>query len=408
MEANILGAIMASRNTFDLVNEHLTDKDYSREYQLVKKNISSYYERDPSATHVDHELLVAQMEATTGNKKHQERFATLIREAHAHGSSAANVDSLIISSKMEAVMQKIALAAVNKTDPSEHMADWQRLKGIESLSDLNVKGVEILDSNNFRDVFAKKAEGTGLLKVYPLALNEFLNGGVGPGHHIITFARPEMGKTAFNITIACGFANQGAKGIYFLNEDVLDDVYARAVSCLTGAPEEQLVKDIAKWEELARKRGLENIMFVSLSPGTPADIERFIEQFEPKWIVVDQLRNLQMKETNKVLQLEYAASAMRNIGKKHGVIVVSTTQAGDSAEGKRLLDMGDVDFSNTGIPAQADVLIGIGATREDEAESKRWISICKNKRGGGHATVPLKLLSHISRYRDNVGLNQGS
>lgn len=408
MEANILGAIIASRSTFDLVNEHLSDKDYGKEYQIVKRAITAYYERDPSAQHVDHDLLIAQLESSTPNKKHQERFTTLIREAYAHGSSAANVDSLILNGKMAAIMQKIALAAVNGTDPTDLMAEWQRLKGIETLSDLNVSGVEILDSNSFKDVFQKKADGTGLLKVFPLAINEFLKGGVGPGHHIITFARPEMGKTAFNITIACGFANQGAFGIYFLNEDVLDDVYARAVSCLTGAPEEVVVKDIAKWEELARKRGLDNIMFVSLAPGTPSDIEKFIEQYKPKWVVVDQLRNLQMKETNKVLQLEYAATAMRNIGKKHGVIVVSTTQAGDSAEGKRILDMGDVDFSNTGIPAQADVLIGIGATNEDSAESKRWISICKNKRGGGHAHIPVKLLAHISRYRDNIDLNKGS
>lgn len=401
METKILGASIASRGTYDLVTQHLVDKDYSKEYQIVKVAIGKYYERDQSATHVDPEILIGLVEAGTSNKKHQERFSTYIRECMAHGTSTENVDQLIILGKKEAIGQKIAMAMVNKTDVDELIQEYQRLNGVATLAELNVKGIETLDATSFAEVFDKRKDGTDLLKVYPLALNEFFKGGVGPGHHIVTFARPEMGKTAFNLTIACGFANQGAFGIYFLNEDRLEDVYARAISCLTGAPEEAIVQDIEKWEAQARRRGLDNILFVSLAPGTLGDIERFVEQYpQCKWIVVDQLRNLSMKETNKVIQLEMATSGIRNIAKKHGVTAVSTTQAGDSAEGKRILDMGDIDFSNTGVPAQADVLLGIGGTQEDAVKGERYISICKNKRGGGHAQVPLKLLPHISRYRD--------
>lgn len=404
METKILGAAMAARGTYDLVTEHLVDKDYSKEYQIVKVQIGKYYDRDPNATHVDPELLIGLVEAGTANKKHQERFASYIKECQAHGSSTENIDQLIILGKKEAIGQKIAMAMVNKTSPDELIEEYQRLAGIETLADLNVKGIEMLDVTNFAEVFGKRKDGTDLLKVYPLAINDMLKGGVGPGHHIVTFARPEMGKTAFNLTIACGFANQGAFGIYFLNEDRLEDVYARAVSCLTGAPDDAITADMDKWEAQANRRGLGNILFVSLAPGTPADIERFVEQYSPKWIVVDQLRNLSMKETNKVLQLEYATSAIRNIAKKHSVIAVSTTQAGDSAEGKRILDMGDIDFSNTGVPAQADVLLGIGASMEDALKDERYVSICKNKRGGGHGQIPLKLLTHISRYRDFSGM----
>lgn len=403
MESKILGAMIASRHTFKLVCEHLTDKDYSKEYQIVKGLVTEYYDRDPNASSVDVDLLLGFVTNATGNKKHQERLSFSVKEAVEHSTSAANVDHLIIQGKMAAIGNKIAMAFVNKTDPSDLIEEFQRLKGVSSLEELNVKGIEILMASDFREVMKNKADGTGLLRLYPLALNDYLRGGVGPGHHVVTFARPEMGKTALNITIACGFANQGALGIYFLNEDKLDDVYARAISCLTGATEEQVVANLDKWEALANQRGLGNIIFVSLTPGTPAEIEQFIEQYKPRWIVVDQLRNLNMKESNKVLQLEYATSAIRNIAKKHHVIAVSTTQAGDSAEGKRILNMGDIDFSNTGVPAQADVLIGVGASHEDLMEGIRYASICKNKRGGGHAQVPLKLLSHISRYKDHKG-----
>jgi hypothetical protein len=73
---------------------------------------------------------------------------------------------------------------------------------------------------------------------------------------------------------------------------------------------------------------------------------------------------------------------MRNIGKKHGVLVVSITQAGDSATDKCILDQGDVDGSNTGIPSQMDVMIGVGLNEEYERSSMRHLSLSKNKLGG--------------------------
>jgi hypothetical protein len=53
--------------------------------------------------------------------------------------------------------------------------------------------------------------------------------------------------------------------------------------------------------------------------------------------------------------------------------------------------MGDVDSSNTGIPAQADVMIGIGMSREDELNNRRVISLPKNKPGGNHDAFPVQV-----------------
>lgn len=403
METKILGAAIAARSTYELVNEHLTDKDFSKEYQLVKSMIKDYYERDSSATRVDTDIILSLIESTVPNKKHQERLATYVREAVGEASSVTNVEHMIIEGKLSVIGQKIALAMINKTNPDELIAEYSKLKEVKSLAELGSKGTEFLTHENFVEVMTARQDGGDLLRLYPLAINNYLKGGVGPGHHVVLFARPEMGKTAFNATVACGFANQGAFGIYFINEDRTEDVYIRLVCCLVGQPEEVVVADYERWQQVALQRGLANIMLVSLAPGTLGEIEKFVEQYQPRWVIVDQLRNLSMKETNKVLQLEYAASGMRNIAKKHNLVAVSTTQAGDSAEGKRLLTMGDIDYSNTGIPAQADVLIGVGATPEDVALGMRYASICKNKRGGGHAQVPLRIHSPISRYTDHNG-----
>jgi hypothetical protein len=98
-----------------------------------------------------------------------------------------------------------------------------------------------------------------------------------------------------------------------------------------------------------------------------------------------------------VNQLEAAATAIRNIGKQANVLAVSVTQAGDSASDKLILDQGDVDFSNTGIPAQADLMVGIGVDAQHEAEGIRVFNLPKNKIGGVHEHFPVRIYTQLSR-----------
>jgi hypothetical protein len=151
----------------------------------------------------------------------------------------------------------------------------------------------------------------------------------------------------------------------------------------------EVLENPAEAEAKANASGYGLVVFAGLSPGTPTEIEELVVEHTPDVLIVDQLRNLNVKEDNFVRALEKAASAVRNIGKRHHCVVISVTQAGDSASGKSVLDMGDVDNSNTGIPAQADVLLGIGMSSEDEARGFRVLSLCKNKPGGNHDFFPV-------------------
>lgn len=47
--------------------------------------------------------------------------------------------------------------------------------------------------------------------------------------------------------------------------------------------------------------------------------------------------------------LEESAKALRDIGGRYGAVSIGVTQAGDSADGKALLQQGDIDGSNTGM-----------------------------------------------------------
>jgi hypothetical protein len=86
------------------------------------------------------------------------------------------------------------------------------------------------------------------------------------------------------------------------------------------------------------------------------------------------------------------------MAKKYKCIGVSTTQAGDSATNKRKLEIGDVDWSNVGVQAQADLLIGMGANQEDMERDIRYLTLLKNKLTGMEETFPIKLDRFHSRY----------
>lgn len=205
-------------------------------------------------------------------------------------------------------------------------------------------------------------------------------------------------NTGLILTMACGFARQGAVGIIFNNEERITRLRLRALSCATGMTASEIRANPQAAKDIAEQVGYHNIIFVSMSPGSPRQIEALVERYKPKWIIVDQLRHLAVNSDTRTNQLEAAANAIRNIGKKYDTITIDVTQAGDSAQGKAVLDMGDVDSSNTGIPGACDVLLGIGATDQQVAQGIRVLSLSKNKIGGVHDSFPVRFNPQISKY----------
>lgn len=392
--------MLSRRDSFKLIASHINPKEHSREFDILVRQIGAYYQRDPEAQSVNRELFLALLEQSFTNKKHLASFGMLVDEAYAIETSASNTDELILGFKLHELGSKLAMALSNKEpNVNELIEEYQHLANVSSLDELNATGTEIIDGDSWDSIVEKELARESALRLFPRTLSEHLGHRVSGGHHIVTFARPEMGKTALNLTIGCGFARQGSQGIYFGNEDRMADVYMRAVSNLTGLDESTIRNDLERAKELAFRAGLGNIRFVSLSPGSPSQVEAFVDKFRPGWFVMDQLRNLNVKEANKVLQLEYATTAMRTIAKKYNAVGVSTTQAGDSAEGKAVLDMGDVDFSNTGVAAQADVLLGMGASVDQYKRNQRTIHLSKNKITGDHATFVVEIQPQLSRIR---------
>ena len=398
-ERAVLAACVASRPAFDSIADHVSEGDFTEQANLVLRAIREYYARDPAATKVDAEILSREISRGVANPKHQKVFDMMVTDIAGMEVSPGNVVHDFIAMRRDATGAKLSVALATGTDDAvirKLIAEYEGWAEAETLADdeeMVVKGT------NVRELVANHFTDKNLIRMLPSSLNDRLEGGMRRGHHVVVFARPEVGKTMFVINLMSGFLRDGHTVLYVGNEDPLPDIVMRVIARMTNMPSEEIRADPDKADELARQAGYDNLILASLCPGTPREIEGLVLEYKPDVVVVDQLRNLHVHEESRVIQLEKSATAMRNLGKRYDVLVVSVTQAGDSASGKGVLDMGDVDFSNTGIPAQADLMIGIGMSQQDELAGRRVISLPKNKRTGVHGFFPVHVDPKLNRIR---------
>ena len=390
MEAQLLAASLASRDSYELIKEYITLKSstYSKQFQVVMNKLGEYYARDSAAVKADVSLLLTQISETIRNDKHIATFRDMLTAAQAVDLSEANVKATVLLAKQQEVGDRLSQALVmdaGQAKVDELLAELQELRSVTSIEQLAsqeeaarvLSGAE-LDLNA---LLHKENDASNLIKLYPTSLNERVDGGVKRGHHIIIFARPNAGKTATCVHMSCGFLHQGFRVLYIINEDREEDIYLRHVNNLSGYDKYTLTGNVQEAQAKARGRGIDRLVIAGLAPGSIKQIAELIEQHSPDVVIVDQLRNLNVRADSRVNQLDAAARGVRDLGKYYNVLMVSVTQAGDSAEGKAVLDMGDVDFSNTGIPAACDVLLAVGKDATLEAEQRRMISLPKNKLG---------------------------
>ena len=399
-ERNVLSAIVQSRDAYDRIVDHIKEGDFSEQGNIILSHIGEYYGRDAEAQSIDGGLLAASVARSLSNKKHVEMFDKLIDTIASSDVSPGNVIFDFIEVKREAAGAKLAssLAAGNSASKVRPLLDeYGKWDGAEALGEEDER--EIVIGASVSELVAGTYSDEGLIKVWPRSLNERLDGGLLRGHHMLIFARPEMGKTLMLVNMLAGFLAQDLTVLYCGNEDPIADIVMRVVGRLTGMTKYEILEEPELADEVARTKGYDNLVLAGLTPGTPREIQSLITEYKPDVVMLDQLRNINVNEEQFVQKLEKAATAARNLGKANNVLMVSVTQAGDSASGKGPLDMGDVDSSNTGIPAQVDVMVGVGATRDDEASNRRILSLPKNKRSGDHTFFPVGIDPQLSKVR---------
>lgn len=398
MEKTILGTMLKSRSGYDLINSYLDYKNYSRPFQIVLDYINKFYARDAYATCIDQALFEEQLRTTVNNPKHLDEFLAMVAGAYGVEVSEPNVKAMVLEAKRKELGEQVAASIVNGKDTTKQLEEYLAILNTISLDDLDqtTGEAEVFENIDLHTLLAEELDDSSGLFLYPKSLGDKV-GPLRAGDHVMVYAPPEVGKTATALSFSGGFVRQGGRGLYFGNEDRIKRLMLRQVSNLTGLTSKEIATDIDGAMDAANAAGYQNVIFIEISPGTPEQIDHYVEKYKPQWVIVDQIPNLRMKAETRVNQLEAIAAAMRNIGKKRQCIMVSLAQASDSARNKEILDMGDVYMSNTGMPAAMDVMIGIGMSTNLEEQGLRCYSLPKNKLSGDHGSVIVRINPFISR-----------
>lgn len=380
LDARLVAAAIESREAYDKVAPWIVGKDMTPPAAFWWKQVEAWYERDPSAKCVDKDLL--RESVGIPNPKHREGLYAFLADLPESDSptNAAHV-ALLLQRRNAGLELSAAIAASDEDKARALLPRYQELMDATELRAARATRRVAAEWETLHELVGEDRR----VPVLPGRLNSRLSGGALPGHHILVFARPEAGKTTVALNMAAGFLKHGQRVLYIGNEDSIDVLKQRMLCRLTGRTEQEIAADREGSYQLARQRAPDDkLRMVHLDDASVADVREEVEDFKPTVLVLDQIRNLRSAEDDMTRKLERVAIEVRALLSEHQLIGVSVTQANDrssrySERPPVWLTMTDVDSSRTGLPAQADLMIGIGFDDEMYARGQRALSLPKNK-----------------------------
>ena len=333
----------------------------------------------------------------------KEQFSELIEDIKQTQQPSKEIADDIVKILVERdVAQKIAIEATEIFNGRP--ADFNT---IVSIIEKHKHGLPIEKIDAVTNDIGELIEKLNIVSKWQFNLTVLKNNisGIGPGNLMIAFARPEVGKTAFWVSLCAapnGFAEQGAKIHAFINEEPAVRTQMRAISCFTGYNKEQIVDDIDKvhkdWIKIK-----DNIKMIDTVDWSLDDIDSHCEKHKPDIIVIDQLDKVNVKgtfaRTDEKLRAVYTGA--REIAKRRDCVVIAISQASADAHNRDHISFDMMENSKTGKAAEADLIIGIGnRTSNDPTNNMRVLNISKNKITGWHGDPSCIIDKYLSRYTD--------
>ena len=234
------------------------------------------------------------------------------------------------------------------------------------------------------------------------SLSKVVRGGKA-GEFMIAFARPEIGKTAFYVSLVAspnGFCCQGADVHIITNEEPARRTMLRAVSAYTGFDNDSIFMH----RKQAKEKFSEISANLTMLDNVDASIEwldKYCADKKPHIIVIDQLDKMNVMgtfaRTDEKLREIY--TKFREVCKRRDVFGIGISQASADAEARTNVTYAMMENSKTGKAAEADLIIGIGKSDiTDNEDSRRYLTISKNKLTGFHGNIVCNLDTDLSRY----------
>lgn len=240
------------------------------------------------------------------------------------------------------------------------------------------------------------------------SMNQHL-GSLRKGDFGFIFKRPETGGTTFLASECTHFATQTDRPIlWFNNEEQGAKVKLRCFQGAFGISLSELERSSSKFQQEYAATISDRIRIFDSGSISRSTVDSILSGCDPSLIVFDQLDKIKgFKEDRQDLELKEIYQWARELAKEYAP-VIGICQASASAEGKKYLQMDDVDNSKTGKQGEADWILGIGKSNQQGYESLRHFHLCKNKLIGDKDTIPERrhwqwdtiIDAEIARFRD--------
>ena len=217
-----------------------------------------------------------------------------------------------------------------------------------------------------------------------------LNESLGPlrkGYFGFIFARPETGKTTFLASETSYFMEQVEQPIlWFNNEQQGEEVMLRVYQAVFGKTIAELKQDPNRYERIWKEKYEGRLKMVDTSAIHRNFVTKVCKKENPSLILFDQIDKLKgFGDDRNDLVLGDIYIWARELAKEFAP-VIGVCQSGASGENKMWLDMNDVVNAKTAKQAEADWILGIGATHD--SQTLRYLNISKNKMLGGPQSRP--------------------
>ena len=237
-------------------------------------------------------------------------------------------------------------------------------------------------------------------------------GSLRRGNFGFIFARPESGKTTFLASEATYFASQipgeAGPGLWFNNEEDGKQVQLRIFQAALGLDRFTLLSNIEQNNVEYHKIINNKLKIIDNASTHRRDVERICKLYNPSFIIFDQIDKIKGFDGDREdLKLGATYQWARELAKTY-CPVIGVTQADGSGEGKKWLTMENVANAKTAKQAEADWILGIGASHQEGFEYVRHLHASKNKLPGDedsdpkmrHGKVDCIIDPEIARYRD--------
>lgn len=383
----------------------LSLKNLEAEWFLILQALKGYYKQYSNCKSLTAEELKTWFFFENPNLRSQESYERILD--HLRDVEIENPE--LISAVLNSVVEKHVMARISGV--SLEVLNNQRSSGIEEIHKLMLEYQQLSNAARDADNDVCNTTVTELFTPEPDGLKwrlQFLNDKLGPLRKRtlgLIYSRPDGGKTSLAISEATFLAHQmnGRPILYLNNEEDIRRIKRWAICSMLNVTEAWVMANLDEAEMLWQDHGGNEIKFIG-SVDSLDQVEKYIETFDPRVVIIDQGSNVIVPNVSKKMSevgiLKELYFNYRNFSKKYDTSIIALSQASEKAENRQILFLSHISDSKTHIPGHLDWAIGIGFVDDPKFWSYRWLNIAKNKFGGRGQQKQVLFDATKSRFND--------